>query len=353
MRSVLLLRMPRKKKYSKKKKYTVALLYHYVPKDIKEEYFSKEHALVDNQTDEIVHYMRKLFHRRGYAVQVIKVEPNDLSNLKKLKADFVFNLVDSKKMELEIARILGKLKIPYSGSSFQAIQTTNNKLKTKKVFLKNKLPTPLYSIIRLGDRLRRGLVPGKFPVILKPAFEHCSIGITDHSIATTYEKFKEIVRVLRRKHNQAILAEQFIAGKELQVTVLETPSKTYALPIAEIAFRGKVKNKWNIYGFDEKWSKNLPIYKSCYFVAPPRELRNDIDGSIKKDAIRAFYALGLRDYARFDLRYNPKAHQWYFLEANANAGFDPDPRDAMTASILAHGMTLDDFVLQIVRNSIH
>jgi len=81
-------------------------------------------------------------------------------------------------------------------------------------------------------------------------------------------------------------------------------------------------------------------------------LKTDIDTQIKKDSIRAFYALGLRDYARFDLRYNPKVHQWYFLEANANAGFDPDPRDAMTASIQAHGMTMDDFVLQIVKNSI-
>lgn len=341
------------KKRLRNRKFTIALLYHYVPKDIKDQYFSKEHALVDNQTDDIVRYMSRLFRRRGYQVQVIKVEPEDLSGLKKLKADFVFNLVDSKKMELEIARILGRLKIPYSGSSFQAIQTTNNKLKTKTVFQKNSLPTPNYRIIRLKDRLGRRLVPGKFPVIIKPAFEHCSIGITDNSIATNYEKFKEIVKTLRKKHHQALLAEEFISGKELQVTVLETPSKTYALPIAEIAFRGKVKNKWNIYGFDEKWSKNLPIYKSCYFIAPPQRLNNTIDANIKKDSIRAFYALGLRDYARFDLRYNPKYRQWFFLEANANAGFDPDPRDAMTASIQAHGMTLDDFVLQIVNNSIH
>ena len=341
-----------KKKTFRKKKLTVALLYHYVPQEIADKYFSAQHALVDNQTDDIVKYMTRLFQKRGFAVQVIRVEPDDLTALKSLRADFVFNLVDSKKMELEIARILGRLNIPYSGSSFRAIQTTNNKLKTKKVFLKNNLPTPRYCIIRMGARLRRAMIPGKFPVILKPAFEHCSIGITDSSIATNYERFKEIIRNLRRKHRQTILAESFIAGKELQVTVLETPSKTYALPIAEIAFKSKVKNKWNIYGFDEKWSKNLAVYKSCHFIAPAKKLTNDIDGSIKKDAIRAFYALGLRDYALFDLRYSPKAHQWYFLEANANAGFDPDPRDAMTASIKAHGMTLDDFVLQIVRNSI-
>lgn len=345
--------MKKIKRKKRAKPYTIAILYHYVPKDITDKYFSHEHVLVDNQTDDIVRYMRQLFRRRGYAVQIIKVEPEDLSGLKKLKADFVFNLVDSKKMELEIARILERLHIPYSGSSFRAIQTSNNKIKTKHVFAKNSLPTPSFTIVRLGERISRGMIPGKFPLIVKPAFEHCSIGITDNSVVTNYEQFKKTVQSLRKKHHQSLIVEEFIAGKELQVTVLETPNKTLALPIAEIAFRSKIRNRWNIYGFDEKWSKHLPVYKNCHFVSPPKQLREDIDTQIKKDSIRAFYALGLRDYARFDLRYNPKIRQWYFLEANANAGFDPNPRDAMTASIKAHGMTLDDFVLQIVRNSIH
>lgn len=335
-----------------KKKQSIALLYHYVSKEIVNKYFSKEHALVDNQTDDIVSYMSRLFKRRGYRVQIIKVTPDDLSALKKLNADFVFNLVDSKAMEMQIARVLDRLKIPHSGSNFEAIQTSNNKLRTKKLLEKNILPTPKYTIIGLHDRMSRSLVPGKFPVIAKPAYEHCSIGITNSSIALNYTQFKALIKRLRETHQQTILAEEFIPGKELQVTVLEMKNKTVALPIAEIAFRGNVKNKWNIYGFDEKWSKHTPIYKSCHFIAPPKQLKIDIDTQIKKDSIRAFYALGLRDYARFDLRYNPKAHQWYFLEANANAGFDPDPRDAMTASITAHGMTLDDFVLQIVHNSL-
>jgi len=335
-----------------RKQQTIALLYHYVSKAIKEKYFSREHALVDNQTDETVRYMRRLFRRRGYRVQVIKVAPNDLSGLQRLRADAVFNLVDSKAMEMRIARILDRLRIPHSGSSFRAIQTSNNKIRTKRLFDKHLIPTPPYTVIRLRDRLRRGLLPGKFPVIVKPAFEHCSIGITDRSVAQNYRQFQQIVRALRRKYHQALLAEVFIPGRELQVTVLETPNKTVALPIAEIAFRGNARSKWNIYGFDEKWSKHLPVYKSCYFVAPPKRLRKAIDAQIKKDSVRAFYALGFRDYARFDLRYNPKVHRWYFLEGNANAGFDSDPRDAMTASIRAYGMTLDGFVLQIIRNSI-
>jgi len=341
------------KKVSQKRKRTIALVYHYVPKQITDEYFSKQQALVDNQTDEIVDYMHRLFIRRGYRVQIIKVSPDNLTALKDIKADFVFNLVDSKAMEVRIAKILDRLHIPHSGATLEGIKTSNNKVRSKRLFEKNNLPTPKYTLIYPNTHMSRSLVPSKFPVIVKPAFEHCSIGITDHSIASTYEQFKSVIRALRKKHDQSLIAEEFIPGKELQVTVLETPDKTVALPIAEIAFRSTFKNKWNIYGFDEKWSKNLPAYKSCHFVAPPKRLNTDIDSQIKRDSIRAFYALGLKDYARFDLRYNPKRHQWYFLEANANAGFDPDTRDAMTVSIIAHGMTLDDFVLQIVKNSIN
>jgi len=344
--------MRKSKKKISRKKITIALLYHYVPKTLTDEYFSHDHALVDNQTDEIVTYMKELFTRQKYHVQIIKVSPDDLSELKKLRADFVFNLVDSKAMEVRIAKILDRLHIPHSGSSFEAINTSNNKVRSKRLFEKNNLPTPAYTLIRVSDRLKRTLVPSTFPVIIKPAFEHCSVGITNKSIATTYEEFKTIVKHMRRKFHQMLIAEEFIPGKELQVTVLETPKETTALPIAEIAFHKTIKNKWNIYGFDEKWSKHLPIYKSCHFVAPPRRIQPNIDMQIKHDSIKAFYALGMRDYARFDLRYNPKNKRWFFLEGNANAGFDPDPRDAMTTSIIAHGMTLDDFVLQIVKNSI-
>ena len=345
--------MKKRKKSITKHKRTIALVYHYVPKQTSDEHISKQHALVDNQTDEIVSYMHQLFIRHGYRVQVIKVSPDDLSGLKIIRAHYVFNLVDSKAMEVKIARILDRLHIPHSGSSFEAIKTSNNKVRSKRLFEKNNLPTPKYSLIYPNTHMHRSLIPSKFPVIVKPAFEHCSIGITNHSIASTYEQFKRIVRTMRKKHEQTLIVEEFIPGKELQVTVLETPNKTIALPIAEIAFKHMFKNKWNIYGFDEKWSKNLPAYKSCHFVAPPKRLNTDLDSQIKRDSIRAFYALGLKDYARFDLRYNPKIHQWYFLEANANAGFDPDTRDAMTVSVIAHGMTLDDFVLQIVKNSIN
>jgi len=343
-------RIIRKRSY---KKPTIAILYHYLPKTAQKKYFSKEMAIVDSDTDRTVQYMHRLLLREKYSVQIIKIQTNDLSNLQKMKADFVFNLVDSKEMEVQIAKILDRLHIPHSGASEKAIRTSNNKLKTKHIFEKNFLPTPPFSILRLKDRVSKRWIPSKYPIIIKPAFEHCSVGITEHSIAQNYRQFKSIVKRMRKKYLQTLLVEQFIPGKELQITVLETKDKTIALPIAEFTFRNGIKNKWNIYGFDEKWRKELATSKNCYFVSPPKKLLPDIDTKMKKDAIRAFYALGLRDYARFDLRFNPKNGKWFFLEGNANAGFSENDEDAMTASIKAHGFTLDDFVLQIVTNSIH
>jgi D-alanine-D-alanine ligase len=330
----------------------IAILYHFVPKSADESYYSAEHALVDNQTDEIVEYMKGIFEKK-YSVQCVGVSPDNLSALKNLDADLVYNLVDSKAMEIQVAKLLERMKIPFTGTGSQGIINSNNKIKSKSIFLQSKLPTAAHTIIGVKDRISKSMVPSSYPVIIKPAFEHCSIGITNKSIAKTYRHFVTIVKRLRLEHKQPLIAEQFIPGKELQVTVYEHKGSTSALPIAEIAFTKKAKNKWNIYGFDEKWSKEKAIYKSCNFISPPKQLPQDIDAKIKHDAIHAFYAFNMRDYARFDIRYNPEEKQWYFLEGNANAGFDPNPRDAMTVSVHAASMKLEEFILQIVENALN
>lgn len=340
------------KKIRKKKKYTVCILHHSLKDNDPQKYFSKEHVVVDSQTSDIVEYMEKVFLEKGYRVQSISVEPEDVSNLKKLKADVVFNLVDSRAMEIRILKMLERMRISFSGSPLEAIRISNNKIKSKLIMDKHHIPTPKFSYIRPSDRLTRSKVPGKFPVIIKPAFEHCSIGITEKSIATNYVQFRKIVQKLRRKFRQTLIAEEFIRGLEIQVTVLESNNTTVALPIAEMGFRNGNVNKWNIFGFDEKWDEKSKYYDSCYFTSPPLNIRPHITRKIQRDAIRAFYAFKFKDYARFDLRYDPKTQRWYFLEGNANAGFCINPDDAMTASINAYGLTLKDFIVQIAKNSL-
>lgn len=334
------------------KQLRIAILYHFVPKNGRDTTLSTQQALVDNQTDEIVTYVNALLRKKRVSVQLVGVNPSNVSALSKLEADLVYNLVDSKEMEIPIVKLLEEFRLPFTGTGSGGIINSNDKIKSKSIFLHHNLPTPAHTILHLHDRINPSLVPSAYPVIVKPAYEHCSIGITNRSIANSYREFVSIVKALRKEHKQALIAEQFIVGREFQVTVYEHDGATHALPIAEIAFTKRAKNKWNIYGFDEKWSKHKAIYKSCNFLSPPRDLPDAIDAKIKHDAIAAFYAFGMRDYARFDLRFAPVHGNWYFLEGNANAGFDPNPRDAMTASATAAGIALDRFVLMIIQNAL-
>jgi D-alanine-D-alanine ligase-like ATP-grasp enzyme len=157
---------------------------------------------------------------------------------------------------------------------------------------------------------------------------------------------------MRRKVKQTLICEKFIKGKEIQILVLERRGETIALPPSEMIFRGKLKTKWNIYGFTEKWRKGSVLFKKLHFVAPPKGISALTLMKMQRDAIKAFYGMGFRDYARFDLRYNSKIKQWYFLEGNPNPGLSANPEDASTASMVAFGLPFEEFILTIIRNSL-
>jgi D-alanine-D-alanine ligase len=331
---------------------TIALLYHDLEDPAKNDSISREHDLIDSDTLKTVKTVKKILRSHGYHTQEIKISEEDLSQIKKIKADYIFNLADSKTMEIKIANILNRLHIPYSGSPCEAIQNGNNKIRTKTIFSKFHIPSPKYTIFEPGMKVTRSMLPGKFPLIVKPAFEHGSIGITENSVITTFKQLQNTVRRIRRRIKQSLICEEFIKGKEIQIMVLESRGETIALPPSEMIYRGKNRSKWNIYGFVEKWDLESEKSKSVSFVAPPKGISDMSLLSIQRDAIRAFYAMNFRDYARFDIRYNTKTKQWYFLEGNPNPGLSINPEDAATASMLAYDLSFDDFILTIVHNTI-
>lgn len=345
-----------KKKITKKAspKKTVTIIYHSLKKEPVQDYYSKENRKIDTDTLSTVLIVRKALEQSGFTVQTLPLSTAHIHNLKRIRAKYVFNLIDSKKLEIRMTALLERLKIPFSGSSSVALHISNSKIRMKSILEKNGIPTPPYSVIDRKAKITRYLLPSKFPVIVKPAFEHGSVGVVTESVVSTYKQFRVRVRELREDFKQTLLCERFIKGEEIHVTVMESPGQTVALPLAEMSMKKNVKmNKWNIYGFTEKWNRRSKIYKSLHFVAPTKSLPQHIAHAIKRDAIRAFYALGFSDFARFDVRYQKSKKLWYFVDANANPGISNDTEDAMTASIDAYGMTLSEFLTTVIRNKLH
>jgi len=158
------------------------------------------------------------------------------------------------------------------------------------------------------------------PLIVKPAFEHMSRGL---GLAQSADQARAMAAELRDQLQQPILVETYIPGRELAVSVLEGAAGLEVLPPLE----------WRL----AKHQGGL-LTKACKLqdvngarddagradLAPP--LLDDLAGL----ACRAFQALHLRDYARFDVRLSPGG-TFFFLEANTTPSLEPAEALALSA----------------------
>lgn len=219
-----------------------------------------------------------------------------------------------KKLEEAGARIVG----PDSEACFLA----DNKAAAKSSLAENGIPVPQGIVITGEDwQLPAWLAP---PLIVKPAFEHMSRGlILVKTEAATYEAVADLLRRFR----QPLLVEQFIPGRELAVSLLAGPDGIQVLPPLE----------WLPGNQDA-------ILSESFKLTEPSEDRPDavkarlseaLLAELTDYAVRAFRVLGLRDYARFDVRLLPSG-AFYFMEANTTPSLET--REALALSAQWTGM---------------
>jgi D-alanine-D-alanine ligase len=194
------------------------------------------------------------------------------------------------------------------GSSAKACFIADNKDAAKKCLADAGIPVPPGIAVRSNAwTLPRWLNP---PLILKPAFEHMSRGI---SIAHTEQEAYAAAARLLDSLRQPVLVESYIPGRELAVSLIAGPRGIEVLPILE----------WEI--------DSTAILTEDFKLMDPgeerhRTLRAELAGDLKTEleelARRAFRALELQDYARFDVRLSQNGSV-FFLEANTTPSFEP------------------------------
>ncbi len=140
------------------------------------------------------------------------------------------------------------LGIPYTGSGVMASAIAMDKIFTKRVWLSQHLPTPRHVVLDATTDLRQ--VPDLLglPLIVKPPHEGSTIGI---SKVAGYSDIGEAFELAAR-FDDVVLAEEFVAGRELTVSIVErTPGKPEALPIIEIVAPGGNYDYQNKYFTDD------------------------------------------------------------------------------------------------------
>lgn len=285
--------------------------------------------------------------RRGLGIKLLAISEKNYGRVAKLKTDLVFNLIEWTGADLPLAvkvfRILEKSKIPFTGATATNYLITSDKYKMKQVLLKNRLPTPDFQYFHTGhEKLKPGL---RFPLLVKLTLDHCSIGLDKESLVHTPEELKSLVMLKIADYHEPVIAEEFLPGRELQVTVINTFHGPQVLPAAEIKYLDK---KYKFLTYKGRWEEGHNDFKSTGVVLA--RLKADEKSEIRKIALRTFSALRFRDYARLDMRADKKG-RYKIMEINSNPGLGDNDEYGMTVSYRAVNWSFADFIWEIVKSA--
>jgi D-alanine-D-alanine ligase len=211
--------------------------------------------------------------------------------------------------------VLETLKIPYTGSGVMA----------KLVWQAAGIPTPRYHLLNAESDLTRVLDDLGLPLIVKPAREGSSIGVTKINIASELPA----AFALAHKLDPLVIAEEFIAGQELTATIVGDDT----LPLIRIeAPEGK-------YDYANKYFTDV-VHYHC-----PAGVRPALEDEIRAMALRAFQVLGCSGWGRADLMLRPDG-RYSFLEMNTSPGMTGHSLVPMAAR--AVGMSYSDLCVRIL-----
>ena len=280
-------------------------------------YFEIENVTPMDEYDQ----MGQRIATEGYEVKCLNVNDNLdvlLNALHEEKPDVVFNFVEifhgNPKLEMNIAGLFDLFGVPYTGAPPIALATCQNKLLAKKILIANGIQTPAFEIFPViaGIKINPKL---NYPLIVKPLFEDASVGIENASVVYDLKSLKKRVLHVHAEFKQPALVEEFIEGRELNVSVLGD-RELQVLPISEIDFSTMPEHLENIVSYQAKWDSLHEAYHKTIPICPAK-LPKKLLAKIEKIALRAFSVLHLRDYARVDMRLRADG-EVFVLEANPN-----------------------------------
>ena len=225
---------------------------------------------------------------------------------------------------------LETLAIPYTGSGVMASALAMDKWRSKMVWIASGIPTPRYRVVDASTDPMKLVAELGLPLIVKPAREGSTIGIT--KVSTVDRDEVRIAIADAAKHDALVLAEEFVAGRELTASILgET-----ALPLIRIEAPG------GNYDYEHKYFSDETKYH-C-----PAGLPDAVEHAIRAASLQAFRLLGASGWGRLDLILRSDG-SYSFLELNTSPGMTGHSLVPMAAR--AAGMSYADLCVEILKGA--
>ncbi|MBN2133399.1 MAG: hypothetical protein JW741_28125 [Sedimentisphaerales bacterium] len=260
--------------------------------------------------------------------------------------DLVFNLTEQfcgdRRLDKNIAALLEMLDIPFTGAGAMGLLLCRDKRLCKQLLTLHKIRVPNFLSLPYNRAIR---IPKKlpFPLIVKPAFEDSSEGISNASVVYDADALRQRVEFIHERWKQAAIAEEYIEGRELYVAVIGNNRLT-VLPPRECFFNADgdegpmiltYRCKWDD-AYREKWQITFGF----------AEFDPVVFKNVERICKRAYRILQLQDYGRIDLRLTPD-NKLVILEANPN----PDIAYGEEVAEAAHkaGIEYETLIDKIIR----
>lgn len=256
----------------------------------------------------------------GHTVSVIGVFDNleeIVHRLTENRPDLVFNLTEQycgqRLWDKNIAGLLDLLQIPYTGAGPMGLMLCRDKRLCKELLGLHKIRVPAFLSLPWGKIIQVNKAI-HFPLVVKPALADGSEGISNASLVNTPDALADRAVFIHDRWQQDAIAEEYIEGRELYVTVLGNKRLTVCPP-RECLFDFDQEQGPSLATYRVKWNDDYREKWGIHFGYA--EMEPEVMKHIAKVCKRAFRVLHLRDYARIDLRLTP-AGKIVVLEANPN-----------------------------------
>jgi len=273
----------------------------------------------------------------GYTSQLRGMHGTDvfevLAKLRADRPDLVFNLCESMegdaRNEPTLAGLLDLFGIPYTGADMLGLASCLHKQRTKDILIARGISTPPYRYLETADDPTLDALD--YPWFLKLAHEDASVGITEANLARTPAALRERTREMIAQYKQPVLAERYVEGREINVTLIGNGADVRMLPLHEIDFSAMPKDRPRIVSYAAKWDETHVDYVGTKPV-PLRDASPKLVVAVEAVARAAYGALGLRDYGRVDLRVDAQGTPWV-IDVNPNCDISPDAGVARAAKV--------------------
>jgi D-alanine-D-alanine ligase len=288
--------------------------------------------------------------RDGFAVDELGIGDDVLGAAATIAAyapDAVFNLCESISGEASfeplLPLLLERARIAYTGSPPLTLALALHKHKAKDVLRAAGVPTPESITLTTADVSGVGL---PFPLIVKPAREDASVGISRDSVVHDRAALERQVSYVISRYRQPALVERYVEGREIYVSMLARPEgEPDLLPLHEIDFSAMPADRPRIVSFDGKWDEASPEFSGTKPV-PCAGLSPATEAEIARVARAAFAAMELRDYGRLDVRLAADGVP-YVIDVNPNCDLSASGGGFARAGRAA-GLDYDEVIRRIV-----